>query len=133
MRLAATLLCVVVVFPLAGCFGGEPSSSSSSSSSTTTSSSNGGLDTVTLRDNFFDNGNRSVSIGTATTFRNDGAHAHTVTIHHVGDPLSGTLLNQTLQPGQTTIFTFVAKGTYHVWCRFHGTMTTGMAMVMTVP
>jgi len=118
----------------AGCFGGGSSSSSNPTSAptTTSTSTTAGLPLVSLKDNYFDGGNKTLSIGTTVTFRNDGAHAHTVTIHHVSDPTTVTVWNQTLQPGQTTAYPFALSGTYHVWCRFHGTMTTGMAMVETV-
>lgn len=132
---AVLAVCVLALVLSAGCMGGTSSSSSPTSaaapSSTTTTTV--GLDMVTLRDNYFENGNRTVAPGTMVTFQNLGAHAHTVTIHKAGDPLDVTRLNQTLQPGQSTVFVFTEPSMYHVWCRFHGTMTTGMAMTMTVP
>lgn len=40
--------------------------------------------------------------------------------------------DEELGPGQTTTFTFDEPGTYHVWCRYHGTMLADMAMVVQV-
>jgi plastocyanin len=87
---------------------------------------------VSLVDNQFKDGNKTIAAGSSIMYMNEGSHGHTVTIHWVGEPVTATRLNQTLQPGQDVTFTFDQKGTYHVWCRFHGTMTTGMASVVTV-
>lgn len=111
--LAAILLFAVVA--VAGC---------SSSSDTT----------VTLRDNAFDPTTTTVDAGTEVHFEvaSNANNPHTVTIHKAGDPTTMLLKDERVTAGEDVHFTFAAAGTYHVWCTIHGTMTSGMAMVVTV-
>ena len=85
---------------------------------------------VSLVDDEFVPADLDVEAGTRAMFHNDGERSHTVTIHKVGDPPTTLLKDTVLGAGQETEFTFGEAATYHVWCRFHGTMTTGMAMVV---
>jgi plastocyanin len=137
MRVQPSLAIVpvlVLAIALAGCSGnsGGGASASVSVSASGSMSSAPGDKTVAVRDNYFDGGNQTVSQGTTIHYTNMGQHGHTVTIHWVGDPITVVKLNQTIQPGQSVAFTFDSPGTYHIWCRFHGTMTTGMASIVAV-
>lgn len=87
--------------------------------------------TVTLRNNSFDPSALTVDAGTEVHFEvKEGSH--TVTIHKAGDPTTQLLKDVRVSAGDDEHFSFAAAGTYHVWCTFHGTMTSGMAMVVTV-
>ncbi|HEX2066215.1 MAG TPA: cupredoxin domain-containing protein [Candidatus Thermoplasmatota archaeon] len=114
MRIA---IAMTALFLLAGCTG---------------PTSNGAGKRIDLHDNHFEDGNFTVAAGASVTYRNEGQRAHTVTIHWVGDPLTTYRLDETLPPGEEVSYTFPAAGTYHVFCRLHGTMTTGMASVVQV-
>jgi plastocyanin len=116
------LVALSIVVLLAGCTG-----STYGSSSTPTA---GGAKTVGLYDNYFEDGNATVAKGASILYKNEGKNPHTVTVHWVGEPLTTFRLDKTLQPGESVSFTFVDAGTYHVWCRFHGAMTSGMATVV---
>ena len=60
-------------------------------------------------------------------------HAHTVTIHKAGDATSIILKDTAVSSANPeTSFTFASAGTYHVWCKNHGGMTSGMHMLVTV-
>jgi plastocyanin len=120
------LLALSIVMLLAGCTG--------STVTDTTSASPGGATSrkVDLYDNRFEDGNLTLTKGATITYRNEGEHGHTVTVHWVGEPVTTLRLDKTLQPGETVDFTFKDAGTYHVWCRFHGMMTSGMATVVKV-
>lgn len=112
MRPLAALL-LLSALALAGCSGGEAHG------------------TVTLRNNEFDPSRLTVDAGDEVHFEvKEGTH--TVTIHKVGDPTTTLLKDVNVAAGADEHFTFAAAGTYHVWCKLHGSMTTGMAMVVTV-
>lgn len=87
--------------------------------------------TVTLRSSTFDPARLTVEAGTEVHFE-VASGSHTVTIHKAGDPTTMLLKDTQVASGGDEHFTFSAAGTYHVWCKFHGTMTSGMAMVVTV-
>ena len=95
-------------------------------------SSGGAGAEVQVRDNEFEPKQLTVAAGDEVRFDVQGSNPHTVTIHMVGDAATTLKLDETVGAGDDVGFTFAAKGTYHVWCRFHGTMTTGMAMLVTV-
>ncbi|MEA3190316.1 MAG: hypothetical protein QOD77_898 [Thermoplasmata archaeon] len=120
------LASLAVALLLSGCMAND----GNKSTSTTPTTGAQDADEVALRDNMFDPTTLDVAKGTLVRFDNEGARRHTVTIHWVGDPIEVTKLNQTVEVGSDTSFTFATAGTYHVWCRFHGTMTSGMAMVV---
>ena len=136
MRIATTLASLLFATALlAGCASDDGSSNggpttTAAGGATTTHGAGEGM--VHVVDNEFEDGDRTIAAGSSIQYMNEGARAHTVTIHWVGEPASVTRLNQTLQPGQDVTFEFTDKGTYHVWCRFHGTMTSGMASTVTV-
>lgn len=87
---------------------------------------------IEIFDNEFDGGNRNFTVGTQVEFDNEGSAVHTVTIHKVGEPATELRLDQELSSGQKADFTFAEAGTYHVWCKKHGGMTSGMAIVITI-
>lgn len=89
---------------------------------------------VKVGDDYFEPEDQHISVDSKLLFKvEDGAqHAHTVTIHKAGDPLTTLQLNETVSAGEDVDFKFEEGGTYHVWCMFHGTMTGGMHMLVTV-
>jgi plastocyanin len=120
-----TLVALSIVALLAGCTG-------STYGSTFTTPATGATKSVGLYEYYFENGNLTLAKGDSVTYRNEGTQAHTVTVHWVGEPVTTLRLDKTLQPGESVTFTFRDAGTYHVWCRFHGMMTSGMATVVHV-
>jgi plastocyanin len=135
MKLLA-VLCILLL--LAGCAGTTDSTSSSTTAAGTTQTGStsgpapGGTTPrkVDLEDNHFEDGNLTLTKGATISYVNAGMHDHTVTVHWVGEPVTTLRLDRTLRPGEAVSFTFADAGTYHVWCRFHGTMTSGMATVV---
>lgn len=91
-----------------------------------------GMKMVSMVDNSFRNADFSTSPGGQAMYMNQGKNEHTVTIHMVGDSATTTKLDKPLQPGTTETYTFATAGTYHVYCKLHGTMTTGMTSTVTV-
>lgn len=87
---------------------------------------------VSMMDNTFRNADFSTSPGGQAMYMNQGKNAHTVTIHLASEPATSLKLDMTLQSGETKTYTFAAAGTYHVYCKLHGTMTTGMTSTVTV-
>jgi len=87
---------------------------------------------VRAEDNRFNPTSMTIDAGTEVHFENVGQNEHTVTIHKVPDPPTTTVKDDEIQPGEDTHYTFAEAGTYHAWCKYHGTMTTGMTMTITV-
>lgn len=112
--------------------GSSMPSMSTSGSSTPGGTGTGGTAEVDLLDNTFAPLELNITTGTNVTFVNEGTRTHTVTIHHVGDDMATWVKDTTITSGQSTQYTFAAGGTYHVWCRFHGSMMAGMHMVVNV-
>ncbi len=124
------LFAAISLLVLAGCSSPESGGSDDDSQSTMTDSP--GMKMVSMVDDSFRNANFSTSPGGQAMYMNQGNNEHTVTIHRVGDPATTTKIDKTLQPGTTETYTFAVAGTYHVYCRLHGTMTTGMTSTVTV-
>lgn len=134
MRIIA-IACLLVSALAAGCADQDGTTTTTTTTdATTTAPTSGprGENEVILLDHTFVPKELNVTAGTTLTFLNQGASPHTVTIHHAEDPVNVQLKNETLDSGEQTTHTFVAPGTYHVWCRFHGEMTSDMAMVVRV-
>jgi plastocyanin len=73
---------------------------------------------ISVVDNSFVNGSRTVAVGTQIVWQNNGAAAHTVTSD------GGAWAEQTMLSGNsTTPITFNTAGTFPYRCRFHGGMT----------
>src|SRR5207302_10988872 len=75
--------------------------------------------TVTIKDNFFDPANVTVSAGTTIIWQHQGNANHTVTS---GSPssLTGLFDSALLTTGQSFQFTFSQTGTIPYFCRVHG-------------
>lgn len=123
-------LAVAALLLLSGC--SSPESSDSDGDSETTMSDTPSMKMVSMLDNSFRNGDFSTAPGGKAMYMNQGKNAHTVTIHMVGDSETTSKIDKTLQPGETETYTFATVGTYHVYCKLHGTMTTGMTSTVTV-
>jgi plastocyanin len=133
MRAALLAPLLLATALLAGCtaddgVGGGGTSTSGTTSHSTTS----GERMVHLTDDEFEDGDLTVPAGTSVKYMNTGQRPHTVTVHKAGESTDQLRLDQTLQPGQDVTYEFDSAGTYHVWCRFHGEMTSGMASTVTV-
>lgn len=123
IALSALVACLLVV--LAGCSSSpEPQPVTSGPTSATTH--------IIMKDNAFSPTGPTMKAQTTMHFQNEGSNAHTVTIHKVGTPSDARLTDQQVDAGKGTDFKFNDAGTYHVWCKFHGQMTSGMAMIVTV-
>ncbi|MFA5943527.1 MAG: cupredoxin domain-containing protein [Candidatus Thermoplasmatota archaeon] len=121
------LLAVVALTLLAGC-------SSPDAPTTPDQPQNGSseMKMVSMIDNSFKDANFDRIPGGQAMYMNQGQNPHTVTIHLVGEPATTLKVDETLQPDQTKTYTFATAGTYHVFCKFHGTMTSGMSSTVTV-
>jgi plastocyanin len=147
MRMLVIAACLITV-ALAGCSGGAPknedepgatiqphteNATASASSAHTASSSAAAPDyTVELYDNRYDPTNLVVPNYQKVVFKNLGTLSHTVTIVRQGDPAGTTYRDQAIQTGSEIDFNFPNDGTYTVYCRYHGTETSGMHMTITV-
>ncbi|HVL81532.1 MAG TPA: cupredoxin domain-containing protein, partial [Actinomycetota bacterium] len=76
-----------------------------------------GDSSVSARDNAFQPARSEVPAGTRIEWRNDGLNPHTVTAQS-GAPASFD--SGTIAARGTFSFTFETPGTYHFYCRFHG-------------
>ncbi|MHB1262725.1 MAG: plastocyanin/azurin family copper-binding protein [Thermoplasmatota archaeon] len=121
------LLPIVSMVLLAGC--SSPGAPDSQGPSQTGAS---GMKMVSMVDNSFKDGNFERAPGGQAMYMNEGQSAHTVSIHLVGEPATTLKVDKTLQPGQTETYTFATAGTYHVFCKIHGTMTSGMTSTVAV-
>ena len=147
MRTLAALACLLTL-ALAGCSGGtddedggvtvQPGTSTTaatgagSTSAGTTSSAAAADYDVELYDSRYDPTTLSVPNFQKVVFTNKGTLSHTVTIVKQGDPPGTFLRDQPLQPNGALDYNFPNDGTYNVYCRYHGTETSGMHMTITV-
>lgn len=139
------LACAVTVL-LAGCSGGSeddgddglgpgPTTSQPAPTTTaagTTSSAAPADYNVEMYDSRYDPLTLAVPNYQKVVFENKGALTHTVTIVRQGDSEGTTYRDQPVQNGATVDFNFPNDGTYTVYCRYHGTPTSGMHMTITV-
>ena len=120
-------LLAVVPLLITGCAGTDtPSDDDAGESPSRT------MKMVSMVDDSIKNGNFAIRTMDQAMYMNEGQRAHTVTVHKVGDSATTTKVDRTLQPDEEYTYTFDAPGTYHVYCRFHGTMTTGMTSTVEV-
>jgi plastocyanin len=87
---------------------------------------------VELYDNSYDPTTLVVPNFQKVVFTNKGTLSHTVTIVKQGDPAGSYLRDQPLQPNGSLDYNFPNDGSYTVYCRYHGSETTGMRMTITV-
>jgi plastocyanin len=87
---------------------------------------------VELYDNSYDPATLAVPNFQKVTFTNKGTLSHTVTIVKQGDPPGSYLRDVPIQPNTAVDYNFPNDGTYNVFCRYHGTETSGMRMTITV-
>lgn len=144
------LVAILALLLLAGCMGeedegddnGAPTTTAAGGAPTTSDDPGDGGDMmhVAVGDDSFEvegdpdsnNGNTTAAVGHEFMFVNEGQRDHTVTIHKVGDALNVTVLDEVIAPGEEVGYTFAQATTYHVWCRYHGTMTGGMHLTVVV-
>jgi plastocyanin len=101
----------------------------------------GGSTRVDAGDSYFEvtgqaatrNGETTASVGDSYRFTNVGAIDHPVTVHRPPDAADEFLIDEVFAPGDSVDFTFDEPGTYHVYCRFHGTFTSGMRLTVVAP
>jgi plastocyanin len=147
MRTLVAVACLMTLF-LAGCADDTPDEDDGDDGGVTvqpgTSSSGGGTSSasptsqapadynVELYDSRYDPLTLAVPNYQKVVFENKGALTHTVTIVRQGDSAGTTYRDQPVQTGATVDFNFPNDGTYTVYCRYHGTETSGMHMTITV-
>lgn len=145
MRLLALVpLAIVTALVLAGCSARDDPAPATTTEHSTLQSPNANstppssgsatapAQSVDLQGGQFKDGTRTVPSGTTITYTNKDAGSHTVTIHFAPDPASTLKFDDTLTKDQEASYTFTTAGTYHVWCKLHGTMTSGMTSTVTV-
>src|SRR5688572_22759215 len=81
---------------------------------------------VDVGDDFFAPDEADLLIGDKLSFRNSGLSNHTVTIHVPPNEPDEYELNEELGPGESVKFEVEFEQTYHVFCRFHGAIGSGM-------
>lgn len=113
VRCVAAVAVVIALVPLAGC--AQDSGSAGPA--------------VTLQESRFDPSQLGISRGETVTWRNSDAFEHTVTIR---GPSGGTVADEEVPAGETTAVRFDQEGTYEVWCRYHGSVGSGMHMTVDV-
>lgn len=88
---------------------------------------------VEIKDNLFEGGDITLAAGTTVEFDNEGNNLHNVQVKKVGGA-GGTalLLDRDLAHEQSVELTFADAGTYHAWCKYHGSEGSGMAMTLTI-
>ena len=118
---------VVAVMLLAGCAGTKSPTGEDQEMADTPE-----FKMITMVDNTIKNGDMSLDVNDRAMYMNRGSAAHTVTVHMVGDGATMYKLDTELQPGKDATYSFAAPGTYHVFCKLHGTMTSGMTSTVTV-
>jgi plastocyanin len=87
------------------------------------------MNTVLVRDNFFDPTQLTVTVGRPVVWRNQGSISHSATS---GTPVSnpGALFDsQLIAPGGGFTFTFSQPGTYIYFCKVHGASMSGSIVV----
>lgn len=98
------------VLPLAGCLDAEDS----------------GAGEIEVDDNSFRPSTATAKVGETFEFENEGSATHTVTVHRPPAPATEYVFDRELKSGASTSLTFDQPGTYHVFCRFHGSIGSGM-------
>lgn len=146
MRTLAAVACLMTLF-LAGCAGETPDEDDDGGVTVQpgTSGADGGATTagsptsqapadynVELYDSRYDPTTLVVPNFQKVVFENKGALTHTVTIVRQGDSAGTAYRDQPVQTGATVDFNFPNDGTYTVYCRYHGSETSGMRMTITV-
>lgn len=148
MRLRAIVACLLLT-ALAGCSeagneddegagGGVASSGAQSSQAGGTTTAAGSTTAaapdfnVEMYDNRYDPTTLAVPNYQKVVFENKGTLSHTVTIVRQGDPAGTTYRDQAVQTGANVDYNFPNDGTYTVYCRYHGSETSGMRMTITV-
>ena len=87
---------------------------------------------IDLYDDYFGQTSKTIAKGTELEFENEGHKDHTVTIHLPPAAATEFVLDKTLKPGDEAEYTFSQAGTYHVFCKFHGSIGGGMHADITV-
>lgn len=96
------------------------------------SDSEGGANYMDISNNLFEGGDHTIAAGTTFEWHNEDDHQHSITIQKEGAASGSMEIDQTLAAGEHFTHKFNEAGTYHVWCKFHGGMGTGMHFTMTV-
>lgn len=137
------ILVVPLLVALAGCTGedaGDDDGTTPTTTATTSPSPTASEAVVDVGDDYFEvrgaagtrNGQTTADVGQTFLFDTIGDHPHTVTIHKVGDPLDTWVVDEDVTVGDEVRFTFEEATTYHVWCKRHGEMTSGMHLTVVV-
>ncbi len=105
---------------LAGCGNGtDAAPSATSAATTTTPAAPAASDPVAIDDFRFSPDTLTVTAGTAVTWSNEDATAHTVTAGTEGEPRPAEFDLRVDAKGQTVSVTLDEPGTYAYFCRLH--------------
>jgi len=77
---------------------------------------------VSIQNNSFNPGSRTVAAGTTIKWTNNDGITHTVTSGSAGNE-TGVFDSGNIAPGQTYEFTFSTAGTFNYFCKIHPGMT----------
>lgn len=92
---------------------------------------------VIVSDNLFTPTTLASAHPANVAWKNDGGARHSITIHQAGRAVTDHAKDTDLLAGASTDFTFAEAGTFHVYCKYHssgssGNFGSGMVMTITV-
>lgn len=87
---------------------------------------------IEMDDNYFKPDEATAKAGDQFQFENKGARDHTITIHRPPAAATQYYSDQIVKPGEKAVVTFDQAGTYHVFCKYHGAIGSGMHLNVTV-
>jgi plastocyanin len=90
--------------------------------STSNSNATPGTNEIFMKNTAFTPVNKTISVGTTLTWKNQDNFAHTVTSGTPGNP-SGLFDSGNLGSGGTFSFTFNSAGSFKYFCSIHSSMT----------
>jgi plastocyanin len=85
--------------------------------------------TVSVKDDFFDPANMTVTSGTTVTWTFQGNNQHTVTSGNPNDANAGSLFDNGPMSSGSVQVSFNQTGTFNYFCRIHGAAMTGTITV----
>jgi plastocyanin len=112
------LISVTVIFFLTILYSGCNEDDYSTSGGT----ANPGTNEIFMKNTAFTPANRTISVGTTLTWKNQDNFAHTVTSGTPGSP-SGLFDSGNLGSGGTFSYTFNSAGSFKYFCSIHPSMT----------
>ena len=100
----------------------SPTESAAASEAAEPSDSAGTEETVRLSQFAFDPEELTIAVGTTVRFVNADSAAHTVTEGTDGTAVDDPIIDEELEQGGATSYTFDEAGTYDITCKIHPSM-----------